>query len=165
MSIFTACNRTYYGYSDRSYELSVPSKPSILSGPSSYTALPLKIPNKSKKVSEGNEERHDRNHHFYCVLSFVAAGRKHGDIVQISFITFNVGHFNWSGAKGKFLIIVQTCLHWINYLVKFKLLFNFLVNKTNEYIWNIIQFFHCKYTTALNQWIGYRILTINYFFL
>ena len=65
----------------------------------SHTALPFKVPESS---ASGEKQRSGKGH-FYCVLSFVAAGGKYGDIVQVNFLSFNVGFFNMTGARSKSL--------------------------------------------------------------
>ncbi|KAK7075770.1 hypothetical protein SK128_026214, partial [Halocaridina rubra] len=79
----TVCNRTFYGYVDRTYELEVPAPPaSPLAGPPPVPHHPLYVLETSPW--EGLK----------CLLSFSAFGTSHGDIVQITFLEFHVGHFN-----------------------------------------------------------------------
>ncbi|XP_068223139.1 uncharacterized protein [Palaemon carinicauda] len=84
----TVCNRTYYGYVDHTYQLEVPAPPASRAGPPPVPSHPLYVLETSK--AEG----------FKCILTFVAIGRDHGDIVQITFQKFHVGHYNVAAADG-----------------------------------------------------------------
>lgn len=85
---------------DRTYVLEVPSTPALRSH-SRGSGLGF-----SSTFGTGTQLSDDWSGKpetdFICILTFTADGNKHGDIVQITFDKFHVGHFNVSGAEGKF---------------------------------------------------------------
>ncbi|XP_071549947.1 uncharacterized protein [Panulirus ornatus] len=85
----SVCNRTYYGYVDHTYQLEVPAPPASRAGPPPAPSHPLLLL-EGGTPSEG----------FKCILTFTAIGRAHGDIIQITFSEFHVGHFNVAAADG-----------------------------------------------------------------
>ena len=74
------CNRTFYGRVDHTYHLEVPPPPTARSGPPALLAAQRPL---------------------LCTLTFHARGHAHGDIAQVTFDHFHVGHFNDSAAEGK----------------------------------------------------------------
>ncbi|XP_042204845.1 uncharacterized protein LOC121854315 [Homarus americanus] len=79
----SVCNRTFYGYVDHTYQLEVPAPPASRAGPPPAASNPLILLG-STSLSDG----------FKCILTFTAIGRTHGDIIQVTFSEFHVGHFN-----------------------------------------------------------------------
>ncbi|XP_069950455.1 uncharacterized protein [Cherax quadricarinatus] len=82
----SVCNRTFYGYVDHTYQLEVPAPPASRAG------LP-QAPVRPHLLMGGSSSEP-----FRCILTFTAIGRTHGDIIQITFSEFHIGHFNVAAA-------------------------------------------------------------------
>ncbi|KAK7071609.1 hypothetical protein SK128_019344 [Halocaridina rubra] len=83
-----ACNQTFYGLVDHMYQIDLQEPPT--SGISSefegfHPLYVLETPPSEALI---------------CILTFSAIGGSHGDIVQITFTEFHVGHFNISADEG-----------------------------------------------------------------
>ena len=82
------CNRTYYGSVDHTYQLEVPPPPASRAGPpaSASQSHPLLLLGGTPSES------------FKCVLTLTSLGGHHGEMLQVTFSEFHVGHFNVASA-------------------------------------------------------------------